>query len=148
MLGARAPLGPVNAVSKVILKYATMGRGSAPERVDTCARIVHACPRGARVAWGHVLAELDLEARVRELRLPTAVIAGTEDRLTPPVHARAVEAALPHSLGLTELAGMGHMTPVEAPEVVTAKLRELVASYVTLEGAGSAAEAVSEEEVA
>ncbi|MEH0403602.1 alpha/beta fold hydrolase [[Kitasatospora] papulosa] len=148
VLGARAPLGPVNAVSKVILKYATMGRGSAPERVETCARIVHACPRGARVAWGHVLAELDLEARVRELRLPTAVIAGTEDRLTPPVHARAVEAALPHSLGLTELAGMGHMTPVEAPEVVTAKLRELVASYVTLEGAGSAAEAVSEEEVA
>ncbi|MEV7486222.1 alpha/beta fold hydrolase [[Kitasatospora] papulosa] len=148
VLGARAPLGPVNAVSKVILKYATMGRGSAPERVDTCARIVHACPRGARVAWGHVLAELDLEAQVRELRLPTAVIAGSEDRLTPPVHARAVEAALPHSLGLTELAGMGHMTPVEAPEVVTAKLRELVASYVTLEGAGSAAEAVSEEEVA
>ncbi|MEU0300145.1 alpha/beta fold hydrolase [Streptomyces sp. NPDC006175] len=148
VLGARAPLGPVNAVSKAILKYATMGRGSAPERVDTCARIVHACPRGARVAWGHVLAELDLEARLRELRLPTAVIAGTEDRLTPPVHARAIEAALPQSLGLTELAGMGHMTPVEAPEAVTAKLRELVTSYVTVDGAGSTAEAVSEEEVA
>ncbi|MFJ8862186.1 alpha/beta fold hydrolase [Streptomyces sp. NPDC102451] len=148
VLGARAPLGPVNAVSRAILKYATMGRGSAPERVDACARIVHACPRRARVAWGHVLAELDLEARVRELRLPTAVIAGTEDRLTPPVHARAIEAALPQSLGLTELAGMGHMTPVEAPEAVTAKLRELVALYVTVEGAGSTAEAVSEEEVA
>ncbi|MFI2783399.1 alpha/beta fold hydrolase [Streptomyces sp. ALB3] len=148
VLGARAPLGPVNAVSKVILKYVTMGRGSAPERVDACARIVHACPRRARVAWGHVLAELDLEARVRELRLPTAVIAGTEDRLTPPVHARAIEAALPHSLGLTELAGAGHMTPVEAPEAVTAKLRELVALYVTVEGAGSTATAVREEEVA
>ncbi|WP_103517542.1 alpha/beta fold hydrolase [Streptomyces sp. SM10] len=148
VLGARAPLGPVNAVSRSILKYATMGRGSAPERVEACARIVHACPRGARVAWGHVLAELDLEARVRELRLPTAVIAGTEDRLTPPLHARAVEAALPHSLGLTELEGMGHMTPVEAPEAVTAKLRELVVTYVTVEGAGSTAAAVSEEEVA
>ncbi|WP_250290975.1 alpha/beta fold hydrolase [Streptomyces atroolivaceus] len=148
VLGARAPLGPVNAVSRAILKYATMGRGSAPERVDACARIVHACPRGARVAWGHVLAELDLEARLRELRLPTAVIAGTEDRLTPPVHARAVEAALPNSLGLTELAGMGHMTPVEAPEVVTAKLRELVALYVTVDGAGSTAAAVREEEIA
>lgn len=145
VLGARAPLGPVNAVSKAILKYATMGRGSSPERVDACARIVHACPRKARVAWGHVLAELDLESGVRELRLPTAVIAGTEDRLTPPVHARAIEAALPQSLGLTELTGMGHMTPVEAPEVVTAKLRELVARYVT---ADSAAQAVHEEEVA
>lgn len=63
--------------------------------------------------------------------MPTAVIAGTEDRLTPPVHARALVAALPDCLGLTELAGMGHMTPVEAPEVVTAKIRELVAGYVT-----------------
>jgi len=148
VLGARAPLGPVTAVSKKILKYATMGRGSSPDKVDACARIVHACPRGARVAWGRVLAELDLEARLRELRLPTAVITGTEDRLTPPVHARAIEAALPQSLGLTELPGTGHMTPVEAPEVVTAKLRELVASYVTVEGAGSTAAAVREEEVA
>ncbi|MEU1124445.1 alpha/beta hydrolase [Streptomyces sp. NPDC005899] len=145
VLGARAPLGPVTGVSKAILKYATMGRGSAPERVDACARIVHACPRRARVAWGQVLAELDLEADVRELRLPTAVIAGTDDRLTPPVHARAIEAALPQSLGLTELTGTGHMTPMEAPEVVTAKLRELVDLYVTVDGA---AHAVSEEEVA
>lgn len=148
VLAARAPLGPVTVASKVILKYATMGRGSAPDRVDACARIVHACPRRARVAWGHVLGELDLEARVRELRLPTAVIAGTDDRLTPPVHARAIAAALPQSLGLTELAGIGHMTPVEAPEVVTAKLRELVTAYVIPEGAGSTAAAVSEEEVA
>ncbi|MFF4247587.1 alpha/beta fold hydrolase [Streptomyces sp. NPDC001822] len=148
VLGARAPLGPVTAVSKAILKYATMGRGSAPERVDACARIVHACPRAVRVAWGHVLAELDLDAGVRELLLPTAVIAGADDRLTPPVHARAIEVSLPHSLGLTVLTGMGHMTPMEAPEVVTAKLRELVATYVTVEGAGSTAAAVSEEEVA
>ncbi|MFJ8979743.1 alpha/beta fold hydrolase [Streptomyces sp. NPDC102282] len=148
VLAARAPLGPVNGVSKVILRYITMGRGSAPDRVEACARIVHACPRGARVAWGRVLAELDLEARVRELRLPTAVIAGTQDRLTPPVHARAIAAALPNGLGLTELEGMGHMTPVEAPEVVTAKLRELVAAYVTVGSADSTATAVSEEEVA
>lgn len=58
------------------------------------------------------------------------MIAGTEDRLTPPVHARAVAAALPDCLGLVELAGMGHMTPVEAPEAVTAKIRELVTTYL------------------
>ncbi|WP_328888610.1 alpha/beta fold hydrolase [Streptomyces sp. NBC_00316] len=146
ILGARAPLGPVTPVSKRILKYATMGSGSAPERVESCARIVHACPRAPRVAWGHVLAELDLDAGVRELRVPTAVIAGTEDRLTPPVHARALAAALPVSLGLTELAGMGHMTPVEAPEAVTAKIRELVAGYVT-PAAGTASDSVEEEVV-
>ncbi|MGW8484683.1 alpha/beta fold hydrolase [Streptomyces sp. NPDC055886] len=131
VLGAKAPLGPVNPVSRKILKYATMGRGSAPDRVDACARIVHACPRRARVGWGHVLSELDLASGVRELRVPTAVIAGTDDRLTPPVHARAIAAALPVGLGLTELTGMGHMTPVEAPEAVSAKIRELVTRYVS-----------------
>ncbi|MEV8568222.1 alpha/beta fold hydrolase [Streptomyces sp. NPDC051322] len=133
VLGARAPLGPVTAVSKRILKYATMGPGSAADRVAECARIVHACPRATRVAWSHVLAELDLEAGVRELRVPTAVIVGTADRLTPPVHARALAAALPDSLGLTELTGVGHMSPVEAPEAVGARLRELVDTYVRAE---------------
>ncbi|MFI1782405.1 alpha/beta fold hydrolase [Streptomyces rubiginosohelvolus] len=138
VLGAKAPLGPVTPVSRKILKYATMGRGSAPDRVDACARIVHACPRRARVEWGHVLAELDLAAGVRALRVPTAVIAGTDDRLTPPVHARAIADALPVGLGLTELTGMGHMTPVEAPEAVSAKIRELVTRYVTTGAAATA----------
>ncbi|MFJ9573492.1 alpha/beta fold hydrolase [Streptomyces bacillaris] len=145
ILGAKAPLGPVNPVSKRILKYATMGAGSAPGRVDTCARIVHACPRRARVGWGQVLAELEVTAEVRELRVPTAVIAGTDDRLTPPVHARAIAAALPVGLGLTELAGMGHMTPVEAPEAVTAKLRELTTRYVATVKVTEATEAATSE---
>ncbi|MFI1932489.1 alpha/beta fold hydrolase [Streptomyces sp. NPDC020330] len=146
VLGAKAPLGPVNPVSRKVLKYATMGAGSAPGRVDACARIVHACPRRARVGWGHVLGELDLAAGVRELRVPTAVIAGTDDRLTPPVHARAIAAALPVGLGLTELAGMGHMTPVEAPEAVTAKIRELVTRHVTDGAAASGKAATAEKE--
>ncbi|WP_327297085.1 alpha/beta fold hydrolase [Streptomyces sp. NBC_01197] len=135
VLGARAPLGPVTPMSKRILKYATMGPGSAPDRVATCARIVHACPRAARVAWSHVLAGLDLDAGVRELTVPTAVVAGTADRLTPVVHARALAAALPHCTGLTELASVGHMTPVEAPEAVGALLRELAAAHVPVEPA-------------
>ncbi|MEU3446545.1 alpha/beta hydrolase [Streptomyces thermolilacinus] len=130
ILGARAPLGPVTPVSKAILKYATMGPGSAPERVAECARIVHACPRAVRVAWSHVLAGLDLEAGVRELDVPAVVVAGTADRLTPPVHARALADALPRCVGLDVLAGVGHMTPVEAPEAVTSRLRELTAAYL------------------
>ncbi|MFF0740965.1 alpha/beta fold hydrolase [Streptomyces sp. NPDC004111] len=130
VLGARAPLGPVTPVSRAVLKYATMGRGASPARVARCARIVHACPRGARVAWSHVLAEVELSAGVRGLRVPTAVVAGTDDRLTPLVHAREIEAALPHSLGLTVLTGVGHMSPVEAPELVTDRLRELMNRYV------------------
>ncbi|MFE9043232.1 alpha/beta fold hydrolase [Streptomyces sp. NPDC007818] len=130
VLGSRAPLGPVSGISKKVLKYATMGPGSSPDRVETCARIVHACPRPSRYGWSQVLAGLDLEAGVRELRVPAAVLVGTADRLTPPVHSRALAEALPHCTGLTELAGMGHMTPVEAPEAVTAQIRELTLTYL------------------
>ncbi|MFF8832551.1 alpha/beta fold hydrolase [Streptomyces sp. NPDC015131] len=133
VLGARAPLGPVTPVSRAILKYATMGPGSAAERVAECARIVHACPRGVRVAWSRVLATLDLAAGLAELTVPTAVLVGSADRLTPPVHARALAAALPDCAGLEELPGIGHMTPVEAPEAVTARIRALVATYVRTE---------------
>ncbi|MEU9145897.1 alpha/beta hydrolase [Streptomyces sp. NPDC048349] len=130
VLGSRAPLGPVTPVAKKILKYATMGPGSAPEKVEACARIVHACPTRVRRAWSEVLAGLDLDADVARLTVPTAVIGGTDDRLTPVVHARGLAAALPHCVGLTELTGMGHMTPIEAPEAVTHALRELASLYL------------------
>ncbi|UXY37234.1 alpha/beta fold hydrolase [Streptomyces albidocamelliae] len=130
VLGSRAPLGPVTPVAKRILKYATMGAGSAPYMVEACARIVHACPRAARHAWAAVLEALDLDHGVRELHAPTAVLHGASDRLTPPVHARALVAALPNCVGLTDLPGIGHMTPIEAPEPVSARMRELVSTYV------------------
>ncbi|MER5473669.1 alpha/beta hydrolase [Streptomyces sp. NPDC002685] len=147
VLGSRAPLGPVTPVAKRILKYATMGPGSSPVMVEACARIVHACPRGVRHAWSAVLATLDLEHGVRELRVPTAVIAGTVDRLTPVVHARALVAALPNCVGSTELPGLGHMTPVEAPELVTARIRELVSTYTRTAGTPTAVEGAAGAEI-
>lgn len=129
LLGSRAPLGPVTPVAKRILRYATMGPGSSPEMVEACARVVHACPRDVRHAWSLVLEGLDLEGGLRGLTAPTHVVVGTADRLTPPVHARTLVAALPNCVGGTELPGLGHMTPVEAPELVTGRIRELVIAY-------------------
>ncbi|MEU6476065.1 alpha/beta hydrolase [Streptomyces sp. NPDC047017] len=136
VLGSRAPLGPVTPLALRVLKYATMGRRSAPHVVEACARIVHACPRRVRHSWSQVLDLLDLDHGVRELRVPAAVVAGTADRLTPPVHARSLAASLPQCVGLTELPGIGHMTPMEAPEQVTGKIRELVAAHGGVRGNG------------
>jgi pimeloyl-ACP methyl ester carboxylesterase len=136
ILGSRAPLGPVTPLARRILKYGTMGAGCAPHMVEACARIVHACPRRVRHAWSHVLALLDLDHAARELSVPTVVVVGTGDRLTPPVHARSLAAALPRCVGLVELPGVGHMTPVEAPGPITGRIRELTGTYTQLkEGA-------------
>lgn len=144
-LSSRAPLGPVTPVSRRILKYATMGAGSSAAMVEACARIVHTCPRKVRYSWARVLDGVQLDANIRELTVPAAVVVGTADRLTPPVHARALAAALPDCHGVTELAGLGHMTPVEAPGVVTGVIRELAAAYGQLDVQGTEADVRIEE---
>ncbi|MGK3105748.1 alpha/beta fold hydrolase [Streptomyces sp. WAC05858] len=131
LLGSRAPLGPVTPLARRLVRYATMGPGADPAAVDMCARILHACPRAVRGGWGRVLLDLELEARIGELTMPTAVIVGTADRLTPPEHADALAAALPHCTGLIELPGLGHMTPVEDPEAVTGVICGLVEEFGT-----------------
>jgi pimeloyl-ACP methyl ester carboxylesterase len=136
MLVSRLPMGPVTPMSKVALKYGVLGAGSTREQVDFTARIVHACRARQRSAWGRVLAELDLDAELAALAAPTAVLVGTVDKLTPRVHARGMAAALPQLVGLTELPGLGHMTPIEDAPAVERVIRELVAAHLT---AGSSA---------
>ncbi|MFE0686206.1 alpha/beta fold hydrolase [Streptomyces sp. NPDC058961] len=140
VLGSGAPLGPVTPLAKKVLRYATMGPGAAPDKVEACARIVHACPRDVRQAWSHVLAELELGVRVRELAMPTAVVCGSADRLTPPVHARRLAAVLPDCRSLDVLTGVGHMTPIEAPAFITEKIRALVAEHLAAPAAVDAEE--------
>ena len=57
--------------------------------------------------------------------IPTLVIVGDRDRLTPPHQARAIAAAIPGAK-LLELRGAGHCPMLEQPEAVNAALRELV----------------------
>jgi pimeloyl-ACP methyl ester carboxylesterase len=131
ILLSRAPLGPVTPLSLRVLKYGITGPGSAAHAVETCARIVHACPSAVRHAWARVLDRVQLDEQVRRLTMPTEVLVGADDRLTPPAHARALAAALPDCRGVTELPGIGHMTPVEAPEQVTGRIRALAAAHLS-----------------
>ncbi|MER5636880.1 alpha/beta fold hydrolase [Kitasatospora sp. NPDC002227] len=125
LLQSRMPLGRVNNISSAALKYATMGPDSSPARVRVTAEVVHACPVATRYRWSQVLGTLDEYHQLPRLTAPTSVIVGTHDRLTPPVHARRIVAALPDSQGLLELAGVGHMSPLERPAEVAAEIHRL-----------------------
>ena len=76
-----------------------------------------------RAAFGATLAGLDLMSALNALVVPT-VGAGALDRLTPPVHARAIAEALP-KVQLVELATIVHTSPLEAHSEVTGLLRAL-----------------------
>jgi pimeloyl-ACP methyl ester carboxylesterase len=68
---------------------------------------------------------MDLRPALARLTVPTLVMAGADDRLTPPSHARQIAAALPNLTALIILPETGHMGPLERPEEFSAALREL-----------------------
>jgi pimeloyl-ACP methyl ester carboxylesterase len=130
LLHSSAPLGPRGPVLRAALKYGVLAPGAGRPEADATTRIVLACHRKPRAAWGHVLSSLDLDARLGQLTAPTAVLVGTADRLTPPAHAGRLAEALPNCLGVVELPGHGHMTPLEAPEAVAGTVRDLVRDHL------------------
>ena len=127
LLSASLPIGPVTPVSRAMLKHTALGPKSGRHLQNVNARMIAACPSKPRAAWGRVLSGLDVSREVTLLDVPTSVVFGTKDRLTPhTAHAQAIADALPQFEGLTTLAGLGHMTPMEDPDTVAALIRARV----------------------
>jgi 3-oxoadipate enol-lactonase len=59
--------------------------------------------------------------------LPTLVVVGESDSLTPPDQARAMAQAIPGA-GLVTVPGAGHLSPVEQPDATNQALREFLVS--------------------
>ena len=133
LLRSAMPLGPVTPISRAMLKHTALGPKSDKHVQKVNARIITACRPKPRAAWGAVLTELDVFEQVGKLDVPTSVVFGTADRLTPPgAHAQAIAAALPRFEGMTTLTGVGHMTPLEAPDVVVSVIRKRVQTMLNV----------------
>jgi pimeloyl-ACP methyl ester carboxylesterase len=85
-------------------------------------------PANARAATGVALSDLRLGAALAHLTVPTLVIAGDRDRLTPPAHSEAIVAALPDPAGLIVFEQTGHMSPLERPDELATAIAGLTAS--------------------
>jgi len=72
-----------------------------------------------------VTARPDLRAIVRGLTVPTAVIVGREDGMTPVKLSQEIHRLTPGST-LHVIPDCGHLPPIEAPEVVADVLRSLL----------------------
>ncbi|MDP9020553.1 MAG: alpha/beta hydrolase, partial [Actinomycetota bacterium] len=117
------PSRPRALVSRLV-GAAVLGPDASPAQADFCTRMLLDCPATVRAAIGTTLASLDLASGLHALAMPSVVIAGEHDRLTPPVHARAMAEVLPRAT-LVELPTVGHMSPLEAPAEVTGAILAL-----------------------
>ncbi len=130
-LGARAPLPRFSTpISAAAIRYVAFGPTASPAQVAFYERMLVACPADVRAAVGLAMADMELHHALARLTLPTLVMAGADDRLTPPAHARRVAQELPRQAELIELPETGHMGPLERPKEVSAALRQLAASVV------------------
>jgi pimeloyl-ACP methyl ester carboxylesterase len=125
-LGSRAPLPRFSTpLTAAAIRYIAFGPDATPAQVAFFERMLIACPPEVRSSVGIALSELELHDALPRLTVPTIVIAGANDRLTPPSHAKRIAEMLPRLRRLTVLPETGHMAPLEQHDAVTDALAEL-----------------------
>jgi pimeloyl-ACP methyl ester carboxylesterase len=79
----------------------------------------------------HALAAMrdrpDFTSDLASIAMPTLVIVGEHDAITPPAGAEAMSKAIPHS-SYVVIRGAGHMSPMEQSQQVTDALRRFATS--------------------
>jgi pimeloyl-ACP methyl ester carboxylesterase len=138
-LGNRAPLPRFSMpLIASAVRYMVFGPAATPAQVAFFERELIACPPDVRANVGIALSELELHDALPRLDVPTIVIAGDQDRLTPAAHARRIAEMLPRLERLMVLEETGHMAPLERPQAVTDALLELAANIGDDEGVAAA----------
>jgi pimeloyl-ACP methyl ester carboxylesterase len=79
---------------------------------------------------------MDLREGIATIKLPTTVVIGTRDRLTPPARTAELVDTIAGAQ-LVELRGYGHMLPLEAPDEVADALAR-AAGDTSVQGVGIA----------
>ena len=128
LLGARAPLPKVSTpATHAAIRYIAFGRDATPAQIAFYERMLWACPPDARAKIGIAMSEMELHHTLARLTVPTLVIAGEHDRLTPPSHAQRIAEMLPNLARLMVLPDTGHMAPLERADEVSRAIEELAA---------------------
>ncbi|MBB3729189.1 alpha/beta fold hydrolase [Nonomuraea dietziae] len=103
-----------------------MAFGPSAEHLRFVNRMVAATPAAVMAGFFHGMAVHDKLAALSALgEVPTLVMVGEHDRLTPLVHSHRIAEALP-SARLVVVRGAGHMLALERPSVVSAELSALL----------------------
>ena len=68
----------------------------------------------------------DMTKELPNIDVPTLVICGEHDVISPPDEMRSIADKLPNAT-FVESAGSGHMSPLEAPAAVNAAIRDFLA---------------------
>lgn len=101
-------------------------RQTRPDVVERLRRVILATePAGAVAALHAMMYRADSSADLATIDVPTAVIVGEEDALTPVEVAREMADGIPGAT-FRAVPGAGHVSAMEAPDVVSTALSEFL----------------------
>ena len=97
-----------------------------PDVVARVRRLIESQPAETIVAGLHaIMTRIDSAAVLSTITVPTTIIVGDEDLITPPSDAIAMHESITGST-LVTIAGAGHMTNLEAPDAFNAAMNALL----------------------
>ncbi|GII90824.1 alpha/beta fold hydrolase [Sinosporangium siamense] len=132
-----------NDVAFLALRYLGFGDPAAvsPTVVDFVEAMIRSTPTNVIADFYPALMSHDKLSALDVLcEIPSSIIVGEKDWLTPPEHSRAIADVLPRSR-LIEVAGSSHLVYLEHPGVVNEALWELIKSVTPDAGTGLEGEA-------
>lgn len=95
---------------------------------DTAARMLHASPQSVAATLRGLADRPDRTEDLARIAVPTLVVVGADDEITPPAEARAMAAAIPGAR-LVEVPDAGHMAPMEQPAPVNKAILEFLKEF-------------------
>jgi pimeloyl-ACP methyl ester carboxylesterase len=106
-----------------------------PERVDALRRVIHhASPRGVAAALRGMAERPDVTTWLPEIDVPTLLVGGEHDGISPPAEMRDIAARMPRA-EYREVPAAGHMAPYERPEAFNSLVADWLAGLPPVAGA-------------
>lgn len=133
MLGKRGALvdktrNAGSDIAFLITRYIGFGdsKNVSPTLVDFVESMIRETPTEVFANFYPALMNHDKLSALAVLDdVPTAILVGEKDWLTPPEHSKSIAAALPKAQ-LTEVTDASHLVQLERPEVINDALRDLI----------------------
>ncbi len=94
------------------------GADPVPAHMDLTRTLFADCDPSVRAGFMTTMSAMNLLEGIATIALPTTVLIGSLDRLTPPARSQRMVDTIPGAR-LVTLAGRGHMLPLEDPDAVT-----------------------------
>lgn len=103
---------------------------SQPNIKQELAEVIRRTPAQGVAAGSLALgSRADVTEKLHEIDVPALVIVGEHDVISPPAEMRGIADRLPQAT-FVEVAGAGHMAPLEAPDVVNAAIEHFLTVVV------------------